>query len=912
MSLFGQISKKIYGTKNEKDIRRLLPFVAAINALEAEMMALPESAFVERTENLKKRHLEKGESLEDILPEACALVREAARRKLGERHYDVQLMGGIVLNDGKITEMKTGEGKTLSCVTAAYLNALSGKGVHVVTVNDYLAQRDADWMRPVYNLLGVTVGTVLPNMDYEAKRKAYRCDITYGTNNEFGFDYLRDNMARSAEQKVQRGHHYCIIDEIDSILIDEARTPLIISGQADDDTPKFVQVNNLVRYFEEVKKDPATDEYPQEEADCVGDYKAEEKSKRITFTNQGMLKLESLLQSNKIISGSLFDPENFEFTHYMTQAMRAHKMFKRDVDYVVQDGKVEIVDEFTGRVLVGRRYSEGLHQAIEAKERITIARRNRTLATITFQNYFRLYKKISGMTGTAETEAKEFAKIYGVDVVVIPTNRPVARIDSNDLIYFNAEYKYNAIAKEVKERQQKGQPVLVGTVSIEKSELLSKYFLKYGIRHEVLNAKNHQREAMIVAEAGAKGAVTIATNMAGRGTDIKLGGNPDFRARRRVGTDATPEEYLAAYEEEYAKWKKDYDEVCALGGLYILGTERHESRRIDNQLRGRSGRQGDPGFSRFYLSLDDDLMRLFGGENLKSMIGRLGMADGEPIEHRLISRSIERAQNKVEDRNYEIRKHLLEYDDVLNEQRKVIYGQRDEILTDENLSARILASARELVEMCADEMFSSTDIKAAAFARFCNDMTNRFHLDVESRGLDYGKMKENQLVDAVMEMIEEDIHGKEALVGKAPLNGFIRAVYLNKIDQAWQNHLEDLEALRDAVNLRAYAQKNPLLEYKLEGFDIFDKLIFRIKDDMAQSIVKMKINTENASPAPKKPVADFRASHSDMAQFGGRVPQSSAQPGNSSVTVVRSGAKVGRNDPCPCGSGKKYKNCCGR
>ena len=912
MSLFGQISKKIYGTKNEKDIKRLLPFVAAINALESEMMALPEAAFAERTENLKKRHTEKGESLEAILPEAFALVREAARRKLGERHYDVQLMGGIVLNDGKITEMKTGEGKTLSCVTAAYLNALSGKGVHIVTVNDYLAQRDADWMRPVYNLLGVTVGTVLPNMDYEAKRKAYRCDITYGTNNEFGFDYLRDNMARSADQKVQRGHHYCIIDEIDSILIDEARTPLIISGQADDDTPKFAQVNNLVRYFEEVKKDPATGEYPQEEADCVGDYKAEEKSKRITFTNQGMLKLESLLQSNKIISGSLFDPENFEFTHYMTQAMRAHKMFKRDVDYVVQDGKVEIVDEFTGRVLVGRRYSEGLHQAIEAKERITIARRNRTLATITFQNYFRLYKKISGMTGTAETEAKEFAKIYGVDVVVIPTNRPVARIDSNDLIYFNAEYKYNAIAKEVKERQQKGQPVLVGTVSIEKSELLSKYFLKYGIRHEVLNAKNHQREAMIVAEAGAKGAVTIATNMAGRGTDIKLGGNPDFRARRRVGTDATPEEYLAAYEEEYAKWKKDYDEVCALGGLYILGTERHESRRIDNQLRGRSGRQGDPGFSRFYLSLDDDLMRLFGGENLKSMIGRLGMADGEPIEHRLISRSIERAQNKVEDRNYEIRKHLLEYDDVLNEQRKVIYGQRDEILTDENLSARILASARELVEVCADEMFASTDTKAAAFARFCNDMTNRFHLDVESRGLDYGKMKENQLVDAVMEMIEEDIHGKEALVGKAPLNGFIRAVYLNKIDQAWQNHLEELEALRDAVNLRAYAQKNPLLEYKLEGFDIFDKLIFRIKDDMAQSIVKMKINTENASPAPKKPVGDFRASHSDLAQFGGRVPQSSAQPGNSSVTVVRSGAKVGRNDPCPCGSGKKYKNCCGR
>lgn len=912
MSLFGLISKKIYGTKNEKDIRRLLPFVAAINALESEMMSLPESAFAERTEELKVRHREKGQTLEAILPEAFALVREAARRKLGERHYDVQLMGGIVLNDGKITEMKTGEGKTLSCVTAAYLNSLSGKGVHVVTVNDYLAQRDADWMRPVYSMLGVSVGTVLPNMDYDAKRKAYQCDITYGTNNEFGFDYLRDNMARSAEQKVQRGHHYCIIDEIDSILIDEARTPLIISGQADDDTPKFAQVNNLVRFFEEVQKDPATDEYPQEEADCSGDYKAEEKNKRITFTNQGMLKLESLLQTHKIIDGSLFDPENFEFTHYMTQAMRAHKMFKRDVDYVVQDGKVEIVDEFTGRVLVGRRYSEGLHQAIEAKERIPIARRNRTLATITFQNYFRLYKKISGMTGTAETEAKEFAKIYGVDVVVIPTNRPVARNDYNDLIYFNAEYKYNAIAKEVKERQKKGQPVLVGTVSIEKSELLSKYFLKYGIRHEVLNAKNHQREAMIVAEAGAKGAVTIATNMAGRGTDIKLGGNPDFRARRRVGTEATAEEYLAAYEDEYAKWKKDYDEVCALGGLYILGTERHESRRIDNQLRGRSGRQGDPGCSRFYLSLDDDLMRLFGGENLKSMISRLGMADGEPIEHRLISRSIERAQNKVEDRNYEIRKHLLEYDDVLNEQRKVIYGQRDEILTDENLSDRILAAAEELVEVCADQMFDSTDTKEAAFVRFCSEMANRFHLDTESCHWNYRQMKKDQLVAAVMDLIREDIHGKEALVGKAPLNGFIRAVYLNKIDQAWQNHLEELEALRDAVNLRAYAQKNPLLEYKLEGFDIFDKLIFRIKDDMAQNIVRMKINTENAAVAPKRAPAAVQTTHSDLSQFGERQNRSSAQPGNSSVTVVRGGAKVGRNDPCPCGSGKKYKNCCGR
>ena len=567
--------------------------------------------------------------------------------------------------------------------------------MHIITVNDYLAERDAAWMRPVYQLLGVSVGSILSNMDTEARKEAYGKDITYGTNNEFGFDYLRDNMAWDIASKVQRNHHFCIIDEIDSILIDEARTPLIISGQAEDDTRMFTEVNRLVGRLQECDKDPETGDYPEEPE---GDYKIDEKSKRVTFTDQGMNNIEKLLLQGKLISGSLFTEDNFEYIHYFTQALKAHRLFKLDRDYVVQEGQVQIVDEFTGRILHGRRYSDGLHQAIEAKEGIRIARRNKTLATITFQNFFRMYDKISGMTGTADTEAKEFGKIYSLDVVVIPTNRPVVRKDENDAIYFNEDFKFNAICDEIQRVNEIGQPILVGTVSIEKSERLSSMLTKRGIRHEVLNAKNHHREAMIVAEAGAKGSVTIATNMAGRGTDIKLGGNPEFRTRKEVGTEASSEEYEKAYKRIYAKTRLDYEEVKSLGGLYILGTERHESRRIDNQLRGRSGRQGDPGVSRFFLSLDDDLMRLFANDNMKNIMGKLGMSSGEPLFHPWLNKTIERAQTRVEDRNFEIRKHLLEYDDVLNEQRTFIYNQRDEILKDDSLYKRILGAAEEIID----------------------------------------------------------------------------------------------------------------------------------------------------------------------------------------------------------------------
>lgn len=629
-----KILEALFGSKNDKDISELLPLLHEVNAKEQWAMSLRDDDFP--TETVRLRGLvEEGVSLDKLLPEAFALAREAARRVLSERLYDVQILGGIVLHQGKIMEMKTGEGKTISSVPAAYLNALTGKGVHIVTVNDYLAERDSEWMGRVYKFLGISVGVILSQMDNEARKKAYAADITYGTNNEFGFDYLRDNMRYDLGGRVQRGHNFCIIDEIDSILIDEARTPLIISGAAEDDTIKILNANKVVKFLVECEKDPTTGEYPEQPQ---GDFKIDEKGKRISFTDEGLNHLEEILQGRKIIQGSLFLDENFEYIHYVTQALRAHYLFHKDTDYVVQNGQVQIVDEFTGRILYGRRYSEGLHQAIEAKENIRVAERNRTLATITFQNYFRMYKKISGMTGTADTEAKEFNKIYNLDVVVIPTNRPVIRADEDDLIYLNEPDKYEAICNEIEQVHRKGQPILVGTISIEKSEQLSKLLLKRGIRHEVLNAKNHAREALIIAEAGAKGAVTIATNMAGRGTDIKLGGNPEFRARKRAGTDASEEEYRAAYEKELSLWFQQYEEVKQVGGLYVLGTERHESRRIDNQLRGRSGRQGDPGKSRFFLSMDDDLMRLFGGEQGEPKIspGKSRHAAGRTLKSSLV------------------------------------------------------------------------------------------------------------------------------------------------------------------------------------------------------------------------------------------------------------------------------------
>ena len=826
-------------------------------------------------------------------------------------------MGSIVLNSGRIVEMKTGEGKTLMSVAAAYLNSLTGKGVHIVTVNDYLAERDADWMRPVYTYLGVTVGSIISGMDNDARKKAYNCDITYGTNNELGFDYLRDNMQIDPSQKVQRGFAFCVVDEIDSILIDEARTPLIISGIGEDDTFKFHEVDKYVGQLKEAEKNPETGDYPDEAQGetIVGDYKIDEKSRRISFTDQGMLKIEEILQKHNLITGSLFDEENFEYIHYFTQAVRAHVLYKQDVDYVVKDGQVQIVDEFTGRILEGRRYGDGLHQAIEAKEHIRIAKKNRTLATITFQNFFRMYEKLSGMTGTAETEEVEFDKIYGLQVVVIPTNKPVARVDEDDEVYLNEHDKWEAICKEIAECHQKGQPILVGTVSIEKSEHLSALLTKKGIRHEVLNAKNHAREALIIAEAGAEGAVTIATNMAGRGTDIKLGGNPEFRARKRAGTTATEEQFNAALEMEKEKWLKDYEKVKNLGGLYVIGTERHESRRIDNQLRGRSGRQGDPGRSKFFISMDDDLMRLFGGEKMKSLMSKIGMQPGEPIYHPWLNKGIEKAQKKVEERNFEIRKHLLEYDDVLNEQRKFIYEQRDQILLDDHLADRVFSSALDIVDdLLENYETAGKKQQEAATNGLVNQLKQTFGLTVEPEQLQQNRGKERDFIE---NLLRSDLQEKELLAGSANLNMFIRYQYVQFIDRKWLDHLEELEGLREAVYLRSYGSKNPLTEYKIDGFNIFYDMIASIKTEIASRVFRVKVQKEAPRQGPQ--VRQMNTQHSAVEAFNGATARQAAnsspmaqQRQGDSVTVVRSTPKVGRNDPCPCGSGKKYKQCCGR
>ena len=936
--IIDRILTLIFGSQNDRDVKKLKPVVAQINAKESWAQSLSESDFKNQTEIFKQR-LQNGETLNDILPEAFALAREAANRVLGERAYDVQLMGSLVLHSGRITEMKTGEGKTLMCVPAVYLNALTGKGVHVVTVNDYLAERDADWMRPVYSYLGLTVGSILSNMDNDARKKSYACDITYGTNNEFGFDYLRDNMQIDMKNKVQRGFNFCVVDEIDSILIDEARTPLIISGQGEDDTYKYHEVDKYINQLTEMEKDPKTGDYPDEvdmdieqRKALKGDYKLDEKSKRVSFTDKGINHIDEILHAHNLISqdSSVVDEENFEYVHYFTQALRAHTLYKINVDYLVRDGQVQIVDEFTGRVLEGRRYGDGLHQAIEAKEHLKIAQRNRTLATITFQNFFRMYEKLSGMTGTAQTEQVEFNKIYNLDVVAIPTNKPVARIDENDEVYLNESDKWEAIAKEIKAAHEKGQPVLVGTVSVEKSEVLSAILTKKGIRHEVLNAKNHAREALIIAEAGAKGAVTIATNMAGRGTDIKLGGNPEFRARKRAGTDASKEQFEAALKIEKEKWLKDNEEVKNAGGLYVIGSERHESRRIDNQLRGRSGRQGDPGRSKFFISMDDDLMRLFGGEKMKVMMTRIGMQPGEPIDHPWLNKGIEKAQQKVEDRNFEIRKHLLDYDDVLNEQRTVIYEQRDEILKDENLADRIMNNARDEVESLFSE-YSYASRKTRDNSQLIQELNdkikNLFAVSLPQERL-------NQ--DALISVLQNDLTEKETLAGKENLNMFIRYQYVQVIDKKWLDQLQALESLREAVSLRSYGSKNPLTEYKNDGFDMFDEMLDSIRTQVMSRVFKVRVQRSPEAQAQRKIMAErmqqkMNAQHSE-AQSISQVQQRNAQTAmsgesarrqaqnsvmqsrtqSSTVTVRRSSPKVGRNDPCPCGSGKKYKQCCGR
>ncbi|MDL2328226.1 preprotein translocase subunit SecA [Desulfosarcina sp. OttesenSCG-928-A07] len=835
---------RIFGSKNERELKRMLPLVEAINALEPEMQALSDDALKAQTDKLKER-LSAGETLDDILPEAFATVREASVRALGLRHYDVQLIGGMVLHSGKIAEMKTGEGKTLVATLPAYLNALSGHGVHVVTVNDYLARRDTEWMGKVYTFLGMTVGTIQHGLDDNERKTAYGADITYGTNNEFGFDYLRDNMKFYAEELVQRELSYAIVDEVDSILIDEARTPLIISGPAEKSTQLYEQVNLII---------------PRLTADV--DYKVDEKARSAILTEEGVAQVEKLLGVD-----NLYDPVNIELLHHTNQALKAHALFKRDVDYIVKDGEVIIVDEFTGRLMPGRRYSEGLHQALEAKESVKIENENQTLATITFQNYFRMYGKLSGMTGTADTEAAEFKKIYNLDVVMVPTNAPMIRKDFPDLIYKTRREKFAAAIEEIKALYKKGQPVLVGTVSIDVSEKVSKELKKHGVPHEVLNAKNHEKEAEIISMAGQKGSVTISTNMAGRGTDIVLG-----------------------------------EGVTELGGLHILGTERHESRRIDNQLRGRSGRQGDPGSSRFYLSLEDDLLRIFGGERMTAIMNRLGMEEGEPIEHNLISRAIENAQTKVEGHNFDIRKQLIEYDDVMNQQREVIYRQRRDLLTGVDLKSTISDIMLEAAETIAHQFASDRDlpedwdwtaISDAVFGQF------NFRLSpLDKDGMD--GLNPEGLADEIFEQAKIRYDEKVEIIGEAQFRQIERMIMLTRVDAKWKDHLLSMDHLKQGIGLRGYAQQNPLLIYKKEGFNMFQEMIEQIKIDTLRILFWSQIEEPEAVEEIQKPKTQKL-----IFSGGGDEAAAAKKP------VKREADKVGRNDLCPCGSGKKYKKCCG-
>ena len=915
------MTKLFGGTKQQKDLKRLTPLLESVKKEYSWAESLKDEDFPRYTEEWKKE-IQSGKNTDEILPKAFALAREAAGRCIGERHYDEQILGALVLHEGSILEMKTGEGKTLTSVPAAYLNALQGQGVHVVTVNDYLAKRDAEWMGQIYRFLGLSVGVVVPGQDEEAKRRAYLADITYGTNNEFGFDYLRDNMKQSMDRKIQPKHHYCIIDEIDSILIDEARTPLIISGQAEDDSPKAKAAKSIVPYFKECEKDPETGTYYELSQidkmdrelyaafDERGDFKIDEKNKNITFTKQGMTKMEELLRKTGILTASkddegnttysLYDGENFEMVHYVTQAVRAQYLYKADVDYIIKDGEIQIVDEFTGRVLPGRRYSEGLHQAIEAKENVRVKGDSKTFATITFQNFFRMYDKISGMTGTADTEAVEFKQIYGIDVVVIPTHLPLQRKDLEDLTFYNEEFKFNAIVEKVKEVHATGQPVLIGTASIEKSEVLSRMLMRAGIRHEVLNAKNHEREAYIIGEAGRKGSVTIATNMAGRGTDIKLGGSPDHLAMKKVGTEATPEELKKAREEIMPQWKAASDEVKSLGGLYIIGSERHESRRIDNQLRGRAGRQGDPGTSQFYVSLEDSLMRLFAKEGMKEMLGRLGMNTGEPIHHKMLDSAIENAQKKVEERNFAIRKRLLEYDDVLNEERNFIYQQRDEILTEEHLTDRVKEKNNDLIDSLYEEAEGNAD-------QFRNELQRVYSVNFppeDTKDKEILKSKLSELLDQ-----------KRDFAGERFFNDYLRYMYLKNIDKRWIDHLDQLDELRDAASLMSYAQKNPLVEYKNTASDAFDNMLYEITVAVCKAAVLVRFQVSGQRNMPSSAPRNLRETHVDSASLLSQERKGTAVASQAvahNTTVRREGPKVGRNDPCPCGSGKKYKNCCGK
>ncbi|MEE3305370.1 MAG: preprotein translocase subunit SecA, partial [Pseudomonadota bacterium] len=855
-----------------------------------------------KTDEFKAR-IEKGETLDDILVEAFATVREASKRVYGMRHFDVQMLGGQVLHQGKISEMRTGEGKTLTATLPTYLNALSGKGVHVVTVNDYLARRDAEWSNQLFTYLGMRVGCNVPGMSPQQKREAYQADVTYGTNNEFGFDYLRDNMAFSPQDRVQRPLNYAVVDEVDSILIDEARTPLIISGQAEDSSELYRRINTIIPKLVQQEKE---DEEGQE---GDGDYTIDLKAKQIHLTERGQIHVEEILQQEGMLpeGESLFAAGNISLLHHINAALRAHKLFAKDVDYIVKEDQIVIVDEHTGRTMEGRRWSEGLHQAVEAKEGVRIQNENQTLASITFQNYFRLYNKLAGMTGTADTEAFEFNHIYGLETVVIPTNRPMQRKDMADLIYLTAEEKYEAIVEDIKECVKRGQPTLVGTVSIENSELISRILKKSKIPHKVLNAKFHEHEADIVAQAGKPGAVTIATNMAGRGTDIVLGGN----WQAEVEKIENPTE--AQIEKIKAEWKESHDAVLASGGLHIIGTERHESRRIDNQLRGRSGRQGDPGSSRFYLSLDDALMRIFASEKMGNMMKRLGMERGEAIEHPWVTRAIENAQRKVEGRNFDIRKQLLEYDDVANDQRKVIYEQRNELLDEGDISETIAAIREDVISSVVDEyippqsleeMWDVSGLEERMRADFAVDLPIKTWLENDD------KLYEEKLRERILGEVVDAYKQKEAVVGEQVLRQFEKAVMLQNLDSHWKEHLAAMDHLRQGIHLRGYAQKNPKQEYKRESFALFSQMLEALKVEVITILARVKVQAEE----DVQKVEEQRRQADDVPKnFEHEEANATPEEASDKVrTQVREGAKVGRNDPCPCGSGKKYKQCHGK
>ena len=898
--MLSTLFKKLFGSRNDRLVKHYSQRVAVINGLESQMQALSDDQLRAKTEEFKRRYQD-GETLENLLPEAFAVVREGSRRVLQMRHFDVQLIGGMVLNAGKIAEMRTGEGKTLVATLPAYLNALTGQGVHVITVNDYLAKRDAEWMSKLYNFLGLTVGINLSQMPHDEKQKAYAADITYGTNNEFGFDYLRDNMVFTAEERVQRGLNYALIDEVDSILIDEARTPLIISGQADDSIDLYTQMNGIAAQL-----------VRQTEEEGEGDFWVDEKAQQVILSEQGHEHAEELLANSGLLAegASLYDAGSISLVHHLYASLRAQSLYHRDQHYVVRDGEIVIVDEFTGRMMTGRRWSDGLHQAVEAKEGVAIQKENQTLASITFQNYFRMYGKLSGMTGTADTEAYEFNQIYGLETVVIPPHRTMQRKDMMDKVYRTAREKYNAVIEDIKDCQSRGQPVLVGTTSIENSELISELLNKAKLPHQVLNAKQHEREAHIIEQAGRSGMITIATNMAGRGTDIVLGGNPEsevaaVHADEKL-TDAKKEAKIAQIK---ADWQKHHDAVLAAGGLHIIGTERHESRRVDNQLRGRSGRQGDVGSSRFYLSLEDQLLRIFASDRVAAIMERLKMPDGEAIEHPWVTRAIENAQRKVEGRNFDIRKQLLEYDDVANDQRKVIYEQRNELLEATDVGETIAVMRQDVIndliatyipEGSVEEQWDVPSLEKALQGEL------NLHLPLQKMLEDNPDLHEETLRERVQTAAQEAYSAKEQLATPDVMRQFERAVMLQSLDNHWREHLAALDHLRQGIHLRSYAQKNPKQEYKREAFELFAALLDTVKREVTQVTMQVQVKNEADVEAVEKPteLENVQYQHTDFDE--------ALAPTGEVGSFEREGVKVGRNDPCPCGSGQKFKQCHGK